>query len=47
MRYSIRYDQQQIQLKEQADALLEKVKEARKLYQNLLEEWKTEAKTRS
>ena len=47
MRYSIRYDQQQIQLKDQADALLEKVQEARLLYQNLLEEWKAEAKTRS
>ena len=47
MRYSIRYDQQQIQLKDQAEALLEKVEEARQLYRNLLEEWKAEAKTRS
>ena len=47
MRYSIRYDQQQIQLKDQAEALLEKVEEARQLYRNLMEEWKAEAKTRS
>ena len=47
IRYSTPDDQQQIQLKDQAEALLEKVKEARQLYQNLLEEWKAEAKTRS
>ena len=46
MRFSIRYDQQQIQLKEQAEALLERVKEARQLYQNLLQDWKAEAKIR-
>ena len=47
MRYSIRYDQQAIQLKDQADALLERVQEARQLYQLLMEQWKAEAKTRS
>ena len=47
MRYSARNDQQQIQLKEQADTLLEKVQEARLLYRKLLEQWKAEAKTRS
>ena len=46
MRYSIRYDQQQIQLKEQSKALLARVNQARSLYHELLQQWNAEAKIR-